>query len=177
MKSRTLSAMAVAAAFGLSASAFAGSGHEVMTPFSPNESGADLIAVQKHMSSSQHTSSHPMSSDQVSSVDTFSGNVGGLELSDATDWSASYEQMAEADGLSDSYLVTWTPFSMDGVDYYLIDMEPIAAGEGFGSGEELAFSGDDYLGLTSSDELAFTQEDAVTIALSASPVEDTAEVG
>jgi hypothetical protein len=176
MKSKTLSAIAVAAAFGLSASAFAGSGHEVVTPFSPNESGADVIAFQQHASSSQ-MSSQRLSSDHTASVDR--GDVGGLELSDATDWSASYEQMAEADSVSsDAYLVTWTPLTIDEADYYLIDMEPIAAIDGFGSDEELAFfSGDDYLALSSSDELAFTQEDAVTIALSESPVEDTAEVG
>ena len=62
-------------------------------------------------------------------------------------------------------------------DYYLIDVEPLAAGEGFGADEEVAFfSADDYLGLTSSDELAFTPDD-VAIVLSESSVEDTAELG
>ena len=169
MKSKTLSAMAVAAAFGLSASAFAGSGHEVVTPSSPNESGSSL-AVLQHSTSSSHQMSASMSSSHASSVDTFSGNVGGLELSDATDWSASYDQMAEAsDTFSpDAYMVSWAPISIDGIDYYLIDMEPISL-----SADELALFSEDE----SSDVVAFTQEDAVAIVLAESPVEDSAEVG
>jgi hypothetical protein len=171
MKTRTLSAMAVAAALGLSASAFAGSGHEVATPMSPNESGSSLAVLQ------HDSSSHSMSSSQVSSSgDAYTGNIGGLELSDATDWSASYDQMAEASDSSspDAYLVSWTPVSIDGLDYYLIDTQPIS----FSADDELAFlSGDESLGLTTTDEVAFTQEDAVAITLAEAPVEDTAEVG
>jgi len=170
MKSRTLSAMAVAAALGLSASAYAGSGHEVVTPTSPNESGSSLEVLQHSA-----PASHAMSA-QSSSVDTFSANVGGLELSDATDWSASYDQMAEASDSSspDAYMVSWTPISIDGLDYYLIDMEPLS----LISDDELAFFSDEgALGLSTGDEVAFTQEDAVAMTLAQSPVEDTAEVG
>jgi hypothetical protein len=176
MKSKTLSAMAVAAAVGLSASAFAGSTHEVMTPMSPNESGSSLAVLEHSLSSSHHQMSASLSP-HSSSVDSFSGNVGGLELSEATDWSASYDQMAEASDYSfspDAYMVSWTPISIDGLDYYLIDMEPIS----FISAEELAFFTDEgALGLSTGDEVAFTQEDAVATTLAQAPIEDTAEVG
>ena len=72
MKAKTLSAIAVAAAFGLSASAFAGPGHEVVTPFSPNESGENAIAFQQHASASHRMGSHEISSQQVSSWSVFS---------------------------------------------------------------------------------------------------------
>lgn len=173
MKSKTLSAMAVAAAFGLSASAFAESTHEVMTPMSPSESGSSLAAIQHDTSFGGMSATR--ASQEISSTDAFSGNIGGLELSDATDWSASYDQMAEAnqDLSTDGYMVSWTPVNIDGLDYYLIDMEQVL----FVSDDELAMLGDEALGLTSSDEVAFTQEDAVADVLAQSPIEDTAEVG
>jgi hypothetical protein len=186
MKSRTLSAMAVAAALGFSANAFAG--YEVVTPASPNESAPS--AMLQHTSSHQTRSS--MSDTHASSVDPYTGNIGALALSDGTDWSASYDQMAEAsDGASpDAYMVSWTPVSIDGLDYYLIDTEPLSlmaddelaffsdGSPGWTSGDELAFATDeDALRLSTSDQFAFTQEDAVATTLANSPVEDTAEVG
>jgi hypothetical protein len=177
MKSKTLGAMAVAAALGFSASAFAGSSHEVMTPMSVNETGPVVVSHQMH--GSQHMSS-PQT---ISSVDTFSANTGGLELSDATDWSASYDQMAEASfadegAAGDAFAVSWTPLTIDGSDYYLVEFEPISADQLALADEELDFiTPDEYLALTMSDEYGLSQEDQVATVLSQSPVEDGAEVG
>src|SRR5690242_16106677 len=102
MKSKTLMTLAVAGALGLSTSAFAGSGYEVQTPMSVNESGPVLASQHQYhgMSAIGSTSSSGMG--EVSSADTFTSNVGGLDLSDATDWSTSYDMMAEADqGMTD----------------------------------------------------------------------------
>src|SRR4051812_36162022 len=96
MKAKTLSAMAVAAALGLSASAFAGSGYEVVTPMSPNESGPSHAVLEHYSSPHSASASMSASSADAASIDTYTANLGGLELSDATDWSASYDQMAEA---------------------------------------------------------------------------------
>jgi len=113
-----------AGAFGLSASAFAGSTHEVMTPMSVNETGPVLA--------SQHDR---LGSRNMAGIDVHTANLGGLELSDATDWSASYDQMAEADLSTDAFLVSWTPVTLEGWDYYVVDMQPAS--------NELAFA-DEY---------------------------------
>src|SRR3954467_90676 len=121
MKSRTLMTIAVAGAMGLSASAFAGSGYEVETPMSVNESGPVLAAQHHHgMSAIGSTSSSAMG--ETSSSDAFTANVSGLDLSDATDWSTSYDLMAEADqGTGDAYILGRAPVE---IDYYIVDVQP-----------------------------------------------------
>src|SRR3954465_12349785 len=105
MKSTTLMPLAVAGAMGLPARAFAGSGYEVETPMSVNESGP-VLAQQYHHGTSASGSTSSSAMGEMSTTDTFTGNVGGLDLSDATDWSTSYDLMAEADqGMSDAYIV------------------------------------------------------------------------
>ena len=159
MKSKALITMAVASTFGWSAGAFAGSSHEVQTPFSVSESGQNLV--------SQH-SSFGSSSPSIAMSDSISQDTGhNLQLSDSTDWSASFDQMAEADS-GDGYFVSWT-------DYYLIDMS---------SSDELATLGDtyflmpvDYIAFIPSDDYGASQEEQVDMVLSQLPVFDTAEVG
>jgi hypothetical protein len=166
MKSKTLMTLAVAGALGLSASAFAGTGYEVETPLSVNESGPVLVSQPHHgMSAIGSTSSSAM---EVSSADTFTSNVGGLDLSDATDWSTSYDLMAEADQGMDAYNVSWAPVE---IDYYIIDSDALALDDdGFGySDEGLALNSDESFGLT--------QEEQVASVLSQNPVDDSAEVG
>ena len=159
MKSKALITMAVASTFGWSAGAFAGSSHEVQTPFSVTESGPNVIAQHSTFESSS------MSSAMSESISHDTGH--NLQLSDSSDWSASFDQMAEAD-LGDGYLVSWT-------DYYLFDVS---------SSDELATLGDtyflvpvDYVAFVPSDDYAASQEERVDMILSESPVFDTAEVG
>jgi len=167
MQSKTLMAIGIASAFGLSASAFAGSNHEVITPMSVNETGPVLV--------SQHDS---LGSPQIPTVDVHTGNIGNLELSDATDWSASYEQMAEAGSAGDEYsfMVSWSPATLEGWDYYVIDMQPASDQLSFADEEidffmpadELAFGmSDDELAFssTSDDELALNMSDDDEVAM------------
>jgi hypothetical protein len=167
MKSRALITMAVASTFGWSASTFAGSSHEVMTPFSVSESGQNIVS-QQHRFGAGSTST-AVSSDSIGQ-DT--GHE--LNLSDSSDWSASFDQMAEAD-VGDLYLVSWTPATMDTWDYYVLDT---------GSSDELALSEEsyifvpaDYIALIADDGYGMTQENQVDMVLSQSPVFDTAEAG
>jgi hypothetical protein len=166
MKSKTLITIAVASAFGLSASAFAGSSHEVMTPFSPNESGANVI-------SQQHHGFEIVKSVEMQPSESLTETTGhDLVLSDASDWSASFDQMAEAD--VDVYLIGFAP--MDSWDYYVLDGE---------SGDTLALIGADtyylvpleHVSFVTDDGYSLSQEDQVSMVLSQSPVIDTAEVG
>ena len=167
MKSKTLITMAVASAFGLSASAFAGSSHEVMTPFSPSESGANVISQHDH----GFQISKSVEMEPSESLAEATGHE--LTLSDASDWSASFDQMAEAD-IGDVYLIGFAP--MDSWDYYVLDGE---------SGDTLAMIGEDtyylvpveYISFVTDDGYSLSQEEQVSMVLSQSPVIDTAEVG
>lgn len=115
MKSKTLIAAAVASTFGLATAAFAGSGHEVMTPSSPNESLPTGSLVQQHRFHSESMSTAMAPSESM--IETTGHD---LALSDASDWSASYDQMAETD-VGDVYLIGFAP--MDSWDYYVLDEE------------------------------------------------------
>src|SRR5690348_4044054 len=110
MKTKTLIRMAVASTFGLSAAAFAGSSYEVMTPSSPNESYPSAVLDHGFHDRSMNTAMAPSQS-----IEQATGH--DLALSDTSDWSASYDQMAEADA-GDAYLVAFAP--MDSWDYYVI---------------------------------------------------------
>jgi hypothetical protein len=137
-----------------------------MTPFSPNESGENIVAQHQSIGSSSTIALSPSESPSEAT-----GHE--LQLSDTSDWSASFDQMAEAD-VSDVYIVGFAP--MDSYEYYLIDAD---------SSESLALSdGDtyyllpvDFVALIESDTLAMSQEDSVSTVLSEAPVFDTAEVG
>ena len=166
MKTKTLITMAVAGTFGWSAGVFAGP-HEVTTPFSPSESGSNI--VQQHDGFHSRALSTAMGPTESPSEAT--GHE--LALSDSSDWSASFDQMAEAD-VSDVYLIGFAP--MDSWDYYLIDSE---------TGDTLALISEESYFLVPLEEVAFmtedsytlSQEDAVSNVLAWAPVEDSAEVG
>jgi hypothetical protein len=114
MKSKTLIAAALASTFGLATAAFAGSGHEVMTPSSVNESLPSAMLDQQH---GFHSNAMSIGTPSQSAIETTGHD---LALSDASDWSASYDQMAEAD-IGDVYLIGFAP--MDSWDYYVLDDE------------------------------------------------------
>ena len=128
IKSKTLIKLAVASTFGLSAAAFAGNGHEVSTPFSPNEFGNVGIAQEQLMKSdAMHTSSMGSSSSHAGgtvtgSSDTFSGFAPSASREGSTEWLA----LGDEGTYSDYYLVSLTPELGlgDGWDYYLIDVDP-----------------------------------------------------
>jgi hypothetical protein len=164
MKTNTLIAAAVASTFGLATAAFAGSGHEVMTPSSPNESLPSAVLSQHH---GFHSDS--MSTAMAPSESLIEATGHDLALSDTSDWSASYDQMAEAD-IGDVYLIGFAP--MDNWDYYVLD-------------EQLALIDSDTYYLVPLESVAFmtddaystSQEDLVTWYLYEYPTSDTAEVG
>ena len=143
MKTKTLIAAAVASTFGLATAAFAGSGHEVMTPSSPNESLPSAQLMQQHGFHSDAMITAMAPSDSM--VETTGHD---LALSDASDWSASYDQMAEAD-VGDVYLIGFAP--MDSWDYYVLDDE---------TGDTLALidGGDTYY-LVPLESVAFVTDD------------------
>lgn len=136
MKTRTLITMAVASTFGLSAAAFAGTSHEVMTPSSPNESYPSAVLNQLH------DTHHSMTTAMAPSEPLEQATGHDLALSDTSDWSASYDQMAEAD--SDLYVIGLAP--MDGWDYYVLD------------GDTLAMIGDDTYYLVPLDTVAIVDD-------------------
>lgn len=133
IKSKTLITMAVASTFGLSAATFAGTGHEVSTPFSPNEFGNVGITQEllgktgDHLSSIGSTSSHASGS-VTGSSEGFASFDSSSESS--TDWLVSDQGM-----YSDYYLVSFAPELGDSWEYYLIDVDP----------EQLSFSEETYL--------------------------------
>jgi len=135
MKTKTLIGMAVASTFGWSAATFAGAGHEVVTPFSPNESGEVLTQLQSH---------DRISKERValgSTFDSAGGTLGGSMTSDGStfdtsDQSASLSEFSSMDeslalgdtGIySDYYLVSLAP--TDSWDYYVVDTDQLSAAE------------------------------------------------
>ena len=144
MKSKTLISIAIAGTFGLSTAAFAGSGHEVITPFSPNESGPAIFQSDRGFGSTDRMASTGSTSDHAG------GTVSGSVSSDGSqflsgDHSASLssdegfsmdDSLAAADeGIySEYYLVSWTPITVDSWDYYVIDTgstPELVVGEGY----------------------------------------------
>jgi hypothetical protein len=121
MKSKALISIAVASTFGWSAASYAGSSHEVVTPFSPNESGEVIFSYKEGFGSSQAMGS---------TSDHGSGVVSG-SYSDSTSLSTMPGESASLDMRSDSlaaadegiytdyYLVSWKP--AETWDYYVID--------------------------------------------------------
>ena len=168
MKTMTLIAAAVASTFGLATAAFAGSGHEVMTPSSVDESLPSAMLSQHH---GFHSKS--MSTAMAPSESLIEATGHELTLSDASDWSASYEQMAEAD-IGDVYLIGFAP--MDSWDYYVLDMET-ADTLALIDGETYYLVPLETLAFVSDDGYSLSQEDQVAWILSEYPMTDTAEVG
>jgi hypothetical protein len=127
MKSKTLITMAVASTFGWSAASFAGAGHEVVTPFSPNESGEVIFSYKQGFGSSDQLGATGSVSD--SGAGTVSGSHSGLSggtngYTDAGDATGSFsDSLAAADQgvYSDYHIVGFTPMSVQTWDYYLID--------------------------------------------------------
>ena len=125
MKSKTLIGIAVASTFGWSAASYAGTGHEVVTPFSPNESGEVIFSYKQGFDSASSIgglSDH--GSGMVSGSSAQSLNDGtNFSLNDTTSFGMGSESLAAADeGIySDYYLVTWAPVAVESWDYYVID--------------------------------------------------------
>ncbi|HYC45970.1 MAG TPA: hypothetical protein VED01_10870 [Burkholderiales bacterium] len=195
MKTKTLVAVAVASTFGWSASAFAGSGHEVVTPLSVNESGEVLAQDPSHIGFSgqqddmtalgatsdygsgeiggSFSESHALSSD-------FMGSSGFPSSANETASLSMDESLAAADqGIySDYYLVSWTPVAVETWDVYLIDADQIASND-----EAFAILPTHELALipSSSDEVVYDvvltpiSYDDMTASYSFGSAEDTGE--
>jgi hypothetical protein len=126
MKSKTLVAVAVASTIGWSAASFAGASHEVITPFSPNESGEVIFQYKPGFASSDEHMALGGLSDQ--GTGTIRGSYGtpsssnvGSGFSDETASVTMDESLAAANEgfYTDYYLVGLTP--VESWDYYIID--------------------------------------------------------
>lgn len=166
MKSKTLITMAVASTFGWSAAAFAGSGHEVMTPLSVNESGEVLISQEQGFGSKK---SIEMAS--ASSVDTaigglsesYSRSSGFFDSGETASLTPDESLALGADGVySDFYVVSWTPIVSESWDYYVIDTSGV---------DQLAAIEESYL-LLPTHELALipSQTDEMVYELALVPI-------
>lgn len=161
MKTKTLMTMAVASTFGLSAAAFAGSGHEVVTPFSVSESGETIYQEKQGFGSSDHQIALGSTSDEAG---------GSLSYSEsATESSASLgtgDSFAFADdgSYSDFYVVSWTPVMVETWDVYLIPIES----------EELASADTSEIGMPTH-ELALVTDEAgnLEVALAEIPSDES----
>jgi hypothetical protein len=148
MKSKTLISMAIASTFGLSTAAFAGNGHEVMTPYQPNEGG--YVSLQqhgfgsdKHMQSFGSTGSEAGGSvaggsthDSFSSSFDQSASMSDGSTGDTEDWMA----LGEDGSYSNYYLVGIPSTFDDSWDYYLID----TGSEELASADEVLFLAPTY---------------------------------
>ena len=148
MKSKSLIALAAVSTFGWSA-AFAGSSHEVITPFSSNESGPVIHVYEEGFGSG----------DALAGTGAFMNEAGGTLSGSASaegfaaDHSAalSSERQAADDSLalanegmySDYYIVSWTPASAQAWDYYVIDTSGADASQ-VSSAEEIYFLAPGY---------------------------------
>lgn len=144
IKSKTLITIAVASTFGFSAAAFAGNGHEVVTPFSPNEFGnvsitQELLKKSDPMSSIGSTSSH--------AGGTVTGSSESFGPSAASESSTDWMVLGHQGIYSDYYLVSLAPELGDSWEYYLIDVDP----------EQLSFSEETYF-LTPTYEVVFIED-------------------
>jgi hypothetical protein len=128
MKSKTLIGIAVASTFGWSAASYAGAGHEVVTPFSPNESGEVIFNYKQGFDSAQPIGALSdsgsgtltgSSSEALSSGTTFSQI--GDESASLSMQSDSFAAAADEGIYSDYYLVSLTPVAVESWDYYVID--------------------------------------------------------
>ena len=128
MKTKTLITMAVASTFGWSAAAFAGNGHEVMTPYQPNEGGYVAVQQERGFGSSTHESIGSTSSaaggsvigsmsESSESLDP-SASASDHSLSGTEDWMA----LANAGIYSDFYVVGLNSGLGDSWDFYLVDL-------------------------------------------------------
>ena len=174
MKSKTLISLAVASAFGWSAAAFAGPGHEVVTPYSPNESGENIFVHQEGFGSTDHMASIGMTSDPAggtvsgsvssgidhsasfSSDQALSGMDESLALSDEGFGTGDSLALADDGSYSEYYLVSWTPVIVETWDVYLIEpsSDQLALSEeGSFMGEQLASSSFDSMSESSDSAL------------------------
>jgi hypothetical protein len=172
MKTKTLMTMAVAGTFGLSATAFADIGHEVMTPFSVNESAGIFEHEQGFGSSNDLAMGSggtvevitPLAVNETAGDDLAIGSTrdeAGGSLSGSYSESSGLETESSAsletddslafgdDGsYSDFYVVSWTPVMVESWDLYLIPIES----------DELAAADDSEIGMPTQ-ELALVSED------------------
>lgn len=126
MRSKTLIAAAVVSTIGWSAASFAGPSHEVVTPFSPNESGENVFSYQQGFGSGSSSIAMGAMSDHGSG--TLSGSYSSSSSAYSTNGgeTASIEtdaNLAAADeGLySDYYVVGLAPMTDESWNYYVID--------------------------------------------------------
>src|SRR4051812_29409734 len=106
MKSKLIT-MAVVSTFGWSAGAFAATGHEVITPFSVNDTGE--VLPQQHSGGFASSSSRSHDTSMMSSP-TYGDASGTFSSADQSASLNMDENLALNEGIfTDVYVVSWTP--------------------------------------------------------------------
>lgn len=164
MKTKTLMTMAVASTFGLSAAAFAGSGHEVVTPFSVSESGEVIYQEKQGFGSSDHQIALGSTSEEAGGSLSHSEGSGFATESSASRGAGDSFAFADDGSYSDFYVVSWTPVMVETWDVYLIPIES----------EELASADTSEIGM-STHELALVTDEAgnLEVALAEIPSDES----
>jgi hypothetical protein len=135
MKSKTLISLAIASTFGWSAASFAGTGHEVVTPFSPNESGENVFMQKEGFGSSTHLSSIGSTSIDAGGTVSGSSELGFDSAAMGEHWMGEGLALGDEGVYSDYYIVSWTPMASESWDYYVID----TGSDGFASAGDVYF--------------------------------------
>lgn len=129
MTRRTLLSIAVASTLGWSAGAFAGSGHEVITPSASSEIEPSRVQQQdESFGSRQDRAALGSISDEAGG--SIGGSFGDQSASASTDQSFA---LGDQGLYSDYYLVSWTPVASDNWSYYTIDTDSLASSGGEGT--------------------------------------------
>jgi len=106
MKSKLIT-LAVASTFGWSAGAFAGTSHEVITPFSVNDTGQVLPQQQTAGFAGTGSLYRDSSTMSTSSYNDTRGTISSADQSASLNMD---ENLALSDGIySEVYVVSWTP--------------------------------------------------------------------
>ena len=135
MKPKSLMAMAIAGTFGLSAAAYAGSSHEVITPFSVSDAGENVVVHKEGFSKSHYSAMGSTSYEPSGSLSGSYSDSGALASSDSTASIGADDSHTRADAgvYSDFYVVSFAPAMVETWDVYLIEVgepgEMAAAGE------------------------------------------------
>jgi len=126
MKSKkTLISMTVASTLGWSAAVFAGSGHEVMTPYSPNEAGETSYSLEKIFGSSASKQARDSMHSSVTLSGSSNDTIGVSASVEEQASLSSAERFALADeGIyRDFSVVAFEPMTMESWDYYVLTTE------------------------------------------------------
>ena len=165
MKTKTLMTMAVASTIGLSAAAFAGSGHEVITPFSVSEAGENIFTYKKGFSGQQQQLALGSTSHEASGWVSSSSSDSSSISSESTASLGMAESLALSDdgSYSDFYVVSFMPVIVESWDLYVIET---------GDMNELAAADASEIGMPTHELALISSDDGSTMELALVPMDE-----